>query len=71
MRGRFEIGLADAEIDDVAPLACNSAALASTANAFSFPIRSKAGLTTTDIGRGPPGKAILWAKAGRWGKGDG
>ena len=42
MRRGFEIGLADAEIDDVAPLALNSAARARTAKAFSSPMRSKA-----------------------------
>jgi len=38
MGRRREIGLADAEVDDVAPLA-------STAKAFSSPMREKAGLT--------------------------
>ena len=40
---RREIRLADSQIDDVAPLAFNSVARASTAKAFSSPMRSKAG----------------------------
>ncbi len=39
---RAEVGLADAEIDDVAALAASSVARASTAKAFSSPMRSKA-----------------------------
>jgi hypothetical protein len=41
---RAEIGLADAEIDDVAPCAISALARASTAKAFSSPMRSKAAM---------------------------
>ena len=59
----FEVGLTDAEIDDVAPLALSSAALASTAKAFSSPIRPKAGLIAINCGRS--------LKAASFGKGGG
>ena len=49
--GRAEVGLADAEIDDVAALARQAAvARASTAKAFSSPMRSKAATVVQSCG---------------------
>ncbi len=62
--GRAEIGLADAEIDDVAcPGAASSVARARTAKAFSSPIRSKATIRCA-AWRSPPGTAGTFAVRG-------
>ncbi len=71
MRGRFEIGLADPEIDDVAPLALQRGRPRQHGEGVLLADALEGGIDGDGQRGGPPGGAPLLAKPGSGGKGSG